>query len=239
MVLHHVVGHIDIEPPILVDVDRQHAQAFSVHADLFFACNVRESTVSFVVQQSIAGGGKRLRRADINLAVQATDSMVGETPVQVTHHKQFRQPVAVKVRRTGRGAPTVDDGSTRFGNVVKMTTVILQQPAATKTRHEEVWKTVNVVIQHDRAVRIVNRVRQPDKCGNVGEIPFAVVLVQTARASLDSLVRDVDGSSGRQENIQVSIDIEVDQRNSTAHGFKNGIRIGFPTTVVLEANRRL
>ena len=231
-----VVGHVDVDAPVAVEVGGRHAQRAAPGAgDTRGLADVFETSVAQIAKQAVFLAGAAQRSAVIaHTGGQATLALVVEVVLQVVAHVQVQPAVGIDVHERRAEAPSrvVDAGC---GGHVREAPVALVAPQLVVAVVHDVQVQVAIVVDvagsHAHAVA---GGRQPGGVGHVGEAqglarPFAgraVVAVQAigqrqrVRRRNERVVHRLalaEHVALDQVGVEVAVAVVVEQRTAGSH----------------------
>ena len=251
-VLHLVVGHEEVDPPVPVQVGGHHPQAVAALAeDPGVGGDVLEGPVPAVAHQAVGEGGEGARAAVVEPALHREAGLVdGEREVHVAGHKEVQAPVAVEVQegRARRPAGVVGPRLRRHvaeGAVAE----VAEELVGPEAGHVEVRPTVAVVVARGHALAVAAG-RDPARRGDVGEVEAAaaveVVPIEPVRVGAGAGLRAAATRvSGRLEaprlhevDVEVAVVVVVDEGRARAGDLGEVVGAG-ASAVVYEVEARL
>ena len=233
-----IVGHVDVNPPVAIEVrghDAERGTKLPRYAGR--GGDVREGSVAVVVEEVTGLRRIEMRRTIVRLAVDAVAAHVGVgRVVQVVAHEQVQPAVTVVVDKGGRTAPTGIVRAARFRHVCKgAVAVVPKQLILPQRGHVEIDAAVVVVIarSHAHAVPVgvdaalVGHVREPKRARPI-RVNLQIVPEQPAFERQWTFGRDerlthrLPGPEHpplRYEHIEIAIVVVVKQGDARPHVF--------------------
>jgi hypothetical protein len=188
-----VVGHVEVRPAIVVEVERAHAEAVCPARlrDPRRVGDVLERPVSLVAVEDVLAAGEPGRSAGHGHALVAAEAGVGcrrrlQVHVDVVRHEEVQPAVAVVVEEGAAGPPSRPrvaqsraDGDVLERPVSAVVVEVVLSPVA----HEQVHVPVVVVVARARALSPA-ALGEARLLRDVLERPIALVAVEVVRGLL-------------------------------------------------------
>src|SRR6476660_1162044 len=123
-----IIGNIDVEPSIVVEIDGDYSQSM---AKLFVYAGssryVFKGSISFVVKETIAGRAKHPRRAIVSRSRGGkTVRAISNRKIGVVHNHQIKPAIAVVIEEGCTCAPARIVGSAFLCNIDKLSIALVQ-----------------------------------------------------------------------------------------------------------------
>ena len=208
-----IVGHVQVNPPVLVEIDAQHALAPAAPTiDSRRRRMINPAPLPIVPQQSVRCGiDCRWPTECSHPAGPVSAVLIGlHAPGGIVRHVQVEQPIIVGVEKRRTGAPQRVIQQARLPAHILESSIpqVLEQPIGAETVHEDVGEPIVVKVA-DRHATAVGLQPQPRRLGVLAERPVPAVAVRPiAGPALDTRV-ECRPRPGREVEIDLAIQVKI------------------------------
>ena len=222
----HVVGRVNVDPPVAVEIGEDHAEAGRGRCggDAGRFGHVGKRPVALVAKEPVRHRWEMMRRTteDHFLGTVLATWVVGEIDLDIVAHVKIEVAVAVDVAPAAAGGPVRVVQAARPGSHVHEAPpavaigLVVVEDDTPPIGHHEIVETVVVVVA-DGAAHAEARAGQADRFGDVGERPVAVVPIQLVRGEWTVGGHGPDGTVLNAEQVEPAVVVVVDPAQAAAH----------------------
>ena len=222
-ILDRIVGDVDIQITVQIEVTHYHSQPFSTGNQTRTRSGIIKRAVAVRQKQAIINCTVVLWSADFCSAAMrvVTGVVILKAPIHIVSNVKIQVSVAIDIPPRNTGTPRSVDQSSRFGHRgERPVTLVVEQLQPPVACHQQITKPIVIHVRSPASVCEIPR--RLCSCADCIK-PTRTVTSQQARWQSFGSRRRRKSSASRKKQVDDAISVVIERRNTSSQCFDNTV----------------